>query len=110
MVFYFAVLGSLVSALPLPWTWRTPEPAAWPVLVGIGALASAGQYLLTRGYACAPAGQVGPFSYFSVLFSTLLGWLLWSELPDALSGVGALLVIAAGVTALRERSARAQTL
>ena len=110
VVFYFAVLGSLVSALPLPWTWRTPEPAAWPVLVAIGALASAGQYLLTRGYACAPAGQVGPFSYFSVLFSTLLGWLLWNELPDALSGVGALLVIAAGVTALRERSARAQTL
>ena len=81
VVFYFAVLGSLVSALPLPWTWRTPEPAAWLVLVAIGALAS-----------------------------TLLGWLLWSELPDALSGVGALLVIAAGVTALRERSARAQTL
>jgi drug/metabolite transporter (DMT)-like permease len=110
VVFYFAVLASAISALPLAWAWRTPEPSAWPVLVAIGVLASAGQYLLTRGYACAPAGQVGPFSYFSVLFSALLGWLLWSELPDALSGLGALLVIAAGVTALRERSARAQTL
>ena len=52
----------------------------------------------------------GSFGLHGVLFSTLLGWLLWSELPDALSGVGALLVIAAGVTALRERSARVQTL
>ncbi len=110
VVFYFAVLGSVVSALPLAWAWQTPAAGAWPVLIAIGAFASAGQYLLTRGYACAPAGQIGPFTYFSVLFSTLLGWLLWNELPDALSGLGALLVIAAGVTALRERGARSQTL
>ena len=110
VVFYFAVLASLVSALPLAWAWQTPASATWPALLAIGVLASAGQYLLTRGYACAPAGQVGPFTYFSVLFSTLLGWWLWSELPDALSGVGALLVIAAGVIALRGRSTRAQTL
>ena len=110
VVFYFALLATVVSAVPLTWSWQTPEPAIWARLVALGGLASAGQFLLTRGYACAPAAQVGPFSYFSVLFSVALGWLFWTELPDLLSGIGALLVIAAGIVAVRQRAARVQTL
>jgi drug/metabolite transporter (DMT)-like permease len=105
VVFYFALLASAVSAVPLAWAWQTPPASTWPALLAVAALASAGQYLLTRGYACAPAAQVGPFSYFSVLFSALIGWLFWQELPDALSQAGGVLVVIAGVVAVRQRAA-----
>ena len=103
-VFYFALMATLISLLPLGWAWETPPASLWLVLVGMGGIATTAQLLLTRGYAYAPAAQVGPLTYTIVLFSALLGWWLWDEVPDALSLGGGALVIAAWVMALRLRS------
>lgn len=101
IVFYFSLICTLVSAIPLLWTWRTPAPALWLLLLLMGVLASAAQLLLTRGYAHAPAAQVGPFIYSTVVFSALLGWLLWGDVFDTLSLLGAGLVCVGGVLAIR---------
>lgn len=98
-VFYFGVIASAISAVPLPWSWRTPTPRAWALLVLIGVLAGLGQFALTQAYAHAPASRISPFSYTTVIFATLFGWILWSEVPDALSFIGAALVCVAGVLA-----------
>jgi drug/metabolite transporter (DMT)-like permease len=103
IVFYFALIATAVSALPLPFTWRNPTPPAWAALVASGLLATVGQLLLTQAYASAPAAQVGPFLYTSVVFSGLLDWLFWRTLPDGLFLLGAALVTAAAVVALRQR-------
>jgi drug/metabolite transporter (DMT)-like permease len=65
------------------------------------------QLCLTRAYAHAPAAQVGPFSYATVVFAALVGWALWGEIPDALSAVGAILVAGVGILAIRLSSRRA---
>ncbi|MFP4560597.1 MAG: DMT family transporter [Thiohalorhabdus sp.] len=105
IVFYFGVISTLGSALPLPWTWQTPDPALWTLLAAMGICATAGQLLLTRGYAYAPAAQVGPFTYTVVVFSAVVGWMVWGEVPGAPAAAGALLVILAGGLAIRERGA-----
>jgi drug/metabolite transporter (DMT)-like permease len=97
IVFYFSFLGMLLSSVPLAWAWQSPTVVQWALLMLLGALAAGGQLLLTRGYMSAPAAKVGPFTYTSVLFAALLGWMLWDETLDARSWYGALLVIAAGV-------------
>ncbi|OGI47290.1 MAG: hypothetical protein A2637_03985 [Candidatus Muproteobacteria bacterium RIFCSPHIGHO2_01_FULL_65_16] len=101
IVFYFSAVSATVSAVPLLWSWRTPDPELWVLLIAIGAVASLAQLLITRAYACAPAAQVGPFSYSTVVFAAVLGWLWWNEVPDVLSFLGALLVCAAGILAIR---------
>ncbi len=103
IVFYFAVLGVLVSAVPLSWAWRMPEGQEWGLLLFVGAAGTAGQFLLTRGYAAAPAARVGPFTYFSVVFASLYGYLFWSEGLTLWFVSGALLIALAGVLALRGR-------
>jgi drug/metabolite transporter (DMT)-like permease len=105
IVFYFAVIASLLSAAPLPLTWVAPTPRLWAILLVLGTFATFGQLCLTRAYAHAPAAQVGPFIYAGPVFASLLDWLLWGRLPDRGSVLGALLVIAAAVLALRMRSA-----
>jgi drug/metabolite transporter (DMT)-like permease len=103
IVFYFGAVSTLVSAVPLAWSgWRTPEAGTWGILVAMGVLATAAQLLLTQAYAHAPAAQVGPFIYSAVVFAALFDWLLWKELPDALTAAGALLVCASGILALRQ--------
>jgi drug/metabolite transporter (DMT)-like permease len=101
IVFYFAIVSTTLSATPAAVAWQAPPLALWWVLAAMGILATLGQMSLTRAYAQAPAAQVGPFIYTSVVFAALLDWLLMGAAPDALSMAGAVLVIAAGALALR---------
>ena len=103
VVMYFSVLATLGSTIPLFWAWQTPSLLEWFALAALGALAVTGQLLITRGYMSAPAAQVGPFTFSSVLFAALFGWLLWDESIDALSLYGGLLVIAAGILVVVRR-------
>jgi drug/metabolite transporter (DMT)-like permease len=101
IVFYFAAGSTLVSAVPLPWTWTAPPAALWPALLAMGVLASFAQLAMTRAYRHATAARVGPFMYTAVVFAAVLEFLLWGRVPDRLSVAGALLVMLAGVIALR---------
>jgi drug/metabolite transporter (DMT)-like permease len=97
IVFYFTVFGTLISAVPLVWAWRPPQPEIWWLLMLIGLLATVGQVLLTKGYSLAPAAQVGPFTYGNVVFATFIGWIFWGETLDSLTWIGAFLICIAGV-------------
>lgn len=110
IVFYFTTITTLVSALPLAWAWHTPTWREVALMATAGLLATSGQLLLTRGYGIAPSARVGPFSYSSVVFAALLGWLIWGEALDRLAMLGAALVAVAGIVAIRRgRRARAAT-
>jgi len=101
IVFYFGVVSTLVSLGPALIFWTTPAPALWGTLLVLGASATAGQLLMTQAYHYAPATQVGPFIYTSVLFAGIFDWLVFVRYPDGFTLLGALLVVAAGVVTLR---------
>ncbi len=107
IVFYFSLVCTLGSSLPLAWRWQTPDARLWVLLIAMGALATLAQVLLTRAYACAPAAQVGPFTYSTVVFAALAGWLLWGEVLDAYSLLGAVFVCIAGIMTIRYVGRRA---
>ncbi|NMD40812.1 MAG: EamA-like transporter family protein [Deltaproteobacteria bacterium ADurb.Bin072] len=101
IVFFFTLLSTVISAVPLTWAWQVPGREALVILVFLGLAAMAGQLLMTKGYGLAPAAQVGPFVYCSVVFASIIGWVFWGESLDPLSVVGSLLVFLAGITAAR---------
>lgn len=103
----FAVLASLLSAPFAVAMWQWPSVFEWGLLVTIGLCAAAGQWLLTRGYQAASPAQIGPFTYSSVLFAAAYGALLWGEMPDWAFAVGAVLIAAAGLLAIRRDTPRA---
>jgi drug/metabolite transporter (DMT)-like permease len=101
IVLYFGICSTLVATLPAALEWRTPRAALIPVLLVLGFSATLAQLLMTRAYAHAPASQVGPFLYSSVVFAGLFDWALFQQLPDRLSLAGAVLVCAAGIVTLK---------
>jgi drug/metabolite transporter (DMT)-like permease len=103
IVFYFAVVATAASAVPLAWVWRTPTPRLWWMLAASGLFATAGQLLLTRAYAVAPAARIGPVTYVAVLFSSVYGWLLWGEKLGVYSLAGAVVICCAGVLTMTAR-------
>ena len=102
IVFYYTVLSTILSAIPLTWAWEMPQGSIVPLLLLMGLVAVSGQLLMTRGYGAAPAGRVGPFIYGTVVFASLLGWIFWDEALDILSLIGAILICIAGITATRK--------
>jgi drug/metabolite transporter (DMT)-like permease len=94
IVFYFSALSTVISAVPLLWAWRTPEPRLLALLVATGVFATLGQLCLTRAYSLAPAARIGAFTYVAVVFGGIIGWAVWGEAPDQASLFGMGLVIA----------------
>jgi len=102
IVFYFSVISTAVSAVPVLGDWPRLEPRLLGLLVVLGMLATAAQLSLTRAYAQAPAAQVGPFIYACVPFAAILEGVFLGHWPDGLSILGSLLVCAAGILVLRQ--------
>ncbi len=105
-VLYFAIIACLISVIPLTWAWKTPTIKEWLLLIGVGIASTVVQLLTTRGYASAPASQVGIFSYSSVIFGALIGWLFWNELLDVNSLIGGVFITGAGILTLRDSRRR----
>jgi len=101
IVFYFSITSTTIACLPALLAWRTPDLSSAPSLLVLVACGTVAQLLMTRAYQLAPAAQVGPFIYSSVAFAALLDWVVFSRHPDGLSALGALLLVAAGILALR---------
>ena len=102
VVVSFGVLATLMSAPFAIAVWQMPSMTEWGLLLAVGLCASGGQWLLTRGYGAASPGQIGPFTYSSVIFAAGWGALVWGEIPDTVFVAGAILIAGAGLLALRQ--------
>jgi drug/metabolite transporter (DMT)-like permease len=67
-----------------------------------------GHYLLVRAFELAPAAFVSPFTYGQILGATLISYLVFGQLPDLWTWVGAAIIVASGLFILqREPRAKA---
>ncbi|ABD55560.1 DMT family transporter [Jannaschia sp. CCS1] len=94
---YTAIIGTVAaSALVVP-VWDAPAPTDWAIFLGIGILGAAGQFLFIRAMIVAEAGAIAPFGYSGVVFSTIWGLVVFSEVPDGPTLLGAMVIVGAGV-------------
>ncbi|HEX5778732.1 MAG TPA: DMT family transporter [Xanthobacteraceae bacterium] len=104
LVFYFSVTCCLCGLATLPWGWVMPTPREFVLMVTMGLLGGIGQILITESYRHAPASVVAPFSYTAMIYSIVVGYLWFGEVPQAIVLAGAAIVIAAGLFVIwRER-------
>ena len=92
-----AAVGFAVLCLVGPWQWRSPDTSGWLLLLGVALTGSLSHYALIRALDFAPAGAMQPYSYSLLVWAALLGWLIFGDMPDAITLVGAGLVVASGL-------------
>ncbi|MDP1909418.1 MAG: DMT family transporter [Hyphomicrobium sp.] len=104
LVFYFSLSCAVGGLLTIPLGWIWPSNGDWMALIALGVFGGFGQILITESYRYAPASVLAPFAYFTMVWSVIIGYLAFSELPKQEVFVGAAIVIAAGLfVAYRER-------
>ncbi len=98
IVFFFCLFSS-VTSLPfmLSGGYSLPSGNTLLILLLIGCAATTAQILMTTGYRYAPASQVAIYGYMNIIFSTIIGIIVWNEFPDLLSIIGGVFIILAGI-------------
>jgi drug/metabolite transporter (DMT)-like permease len=94
---YYFLFNTL---LPIPLilvSWETPTAYIALLLLINGVLMFVHQVCLIKGFRHGPASRLGSTLYASVIFSGLIGWFFWNEIPTIYSLLGALLVVLGGV-------------
>jgi drug/metabolite transporter (DMT)-like permease len=101
---YSSIVGFAVLCALVPFVWVAPT---WhDILLGIviGLASTAGQWIVVLAFRYADASVLAPFSYIQLLWVTLLGFVIFGEVPDFWTVVGAAFIVASGLyTAHRER-------
>lgn len=103
-LFYTALIGTLMISVVVPFFWSSPTPAAWGLMVAMGLIGGVAHTLIIYAFRHAGASVLAPYNYTLLLWATLYGWLLFGDLPNARTLIGAAIIIAAGLYAWhRER-------
>jgi drug/metabolite transporter (DMT)-like permease len=104
-IIFAALLGSLGTSLVLPFVFVMPQSLFDLVmLLSLGVLGGLGHFLVIKAFQAAPASVIAPLGYVELLGTAVLGYLIFANFPDALTWVGALIIIASGLyIAMRER-------
>jgi drug/metabolite transporter (DMT)-like permease len=99
MLFYVAVVGTLLSTLWMLLTWQTFVFTWFDIglLIYMGAASLAGHFLFTSAYRYAPASMLAPFNYFHIALAVIMGWLLFGHVPDGITFIGMAMIAAAGI-------------
>jgi drug/metabolite transporter (DMT)-like permease len=62
-------------------------------LLGAGLAAAGGQFSITAAYTYAPAREISVYDYTQLIFTTIIGFVLFSDVPDIFSWIGYAIII-----------------
>lgn len=108
LIFYSALAPTLFMAWALPVAGEMPrEPLHWVMLLSLGAFGGGGHYLIIKAYQRATTGALAPYPYLQMIWMASLGYLVFGQLPDRYTVIGAGIILMSGLYIVhRERTLR----
>ena len=101
---YQAIALAVLLAPAALWWWVTPTPLEWLMLVGVGIFATLGQWCNVQGFRAGEAAAIAPMDYTRILFASVIGFLVFHEVPGVATFAGAALIVAATLYTLRRNA------
>jgi len=100
ILFYTALTGVVWSTAVVMFFWRTPQLTHWGVFFGTGVLGAAAHLCLVNALRLAEASLIAPFNYTKLLWVSILGYLLFDDMPTVNTLLGSIVIIVAGLYVL----------
>lgn len=98
-LFYSAFSGTLLLSCIVPFYWRNVLPT-FPqmcIILSLGIYGGVGHFLVNRAFREVPAALLSPLLYSQLVWATLLGWLVFAQLPDLLALAGMVVIAASSL-------------
>ncbi len=85
--------------------WTPPSTKGWALIAAMGVAGTFAHLLMTWSLRYAPASTLAPMQYLEIPMATLIGWMLFSDLPGPLAALGIAITIGSGLyVVMRERA------
>jgi drug/metabolite transporter (DMT)-like permease len=97
LALYTALVGAALTSLVAPFDLRMPDGAGWTLLALSALAGTIGHTLVIQALEVAPASVLQPFNFVQLVWATLAGYLAFGELPDAITVLGASIVVGSGL-------------
>lgn len=94
IVFFFSAFSCLVTAPYLILNYHYMTLQQWVFLLLAGACAAGGQFSITAAYTHAPSREISVYDYSQVIFSAIVGYFVFGDLPDLWSFLGYFIICA----------------
>ena len=89
----FSIGTVLVSAVPASFVWQVPTGTEFLILIGLGIVASLGQYSFIQAFTLGEATVMSPIDYLQIVVGTSAGFLLFQERPGIETFIGAIVIV-----------------
>ncbi|MDA0703649.1 MAG: DMT family transporter [Proteobacteria bacterium] len=94
---YTPVAGLLALSPLMPFVWVPPSPEDWALMALMGSVGALSHFILIKAFEAAEASLLAPFAYVQIVSATLLGFIVFGDLPDRWTITGAAVIIAANL-------------
>jgi len=100
-----AFVGLGAVSLVAPFDWKEADATAWLFLLAIGVLGSVCHYGLIKALDYADASAMQPYSYTLLVWASIMGFLVFGDVPAVWTVFGGAIVVASGLyTWYRDRA------
>jgi len=90
---YQALAIGLMTLIPTLYLWRTPTVEDFMLLLLVGIISSFAQYVGISAYKWVQANIIANVEYVKIIYSLIIGLVVFSEIPDLWSMIGALIIL-----------------
>ena len=97
IVFFFSAFSCVVTLPYLLFQYTSMTLEQLGILLLAGLAAAGGQFAITMAYCYAPAREISVYDYSQILFSALLGYLIFNQVSDAFSWLGYLIICSTAI-------------
>jgi drug/metabolite transporter (DMT)-like permease len=97
---HVSITGLVFTTALLPFGWRPLAASEWGMVAASGLMQAIGQFLFLSAFARAAASKVAPFTYMQLLTAAVCGYIVFDEVPTAISLIGAAFIAGAGLLTL----------
>lgn len=102
---YTPIAGSILLAPMAYWFWIwPPDTLIWLLMISTGISGGIGHYMLILAHRRAPAPILAPFTYIGLVSQSLMGYLVFADLPSKWTLAGGIVIVSSGLYLIyRER-------
>lgn len=104
MMMYHSVAIVLVMSIPAAMLWITPTFNELCLLILMSVMGILGQWCMIQAFRRGEATAVAPANYFRLIFAAIIGFYLFTEVPDLYTVLGAILIVASNFFLIMQES------
>ncbi len=97
ILFYAMLAVTLAGAATSPFGWVVPDLSDWYLFLITGFMICIAQLFMIIAFRYTEAATLAPFKYFSIIWGTAIGYLVWGDVPDNWTMAGGILIVASGL-------------